>query len=685
MRRLAPITLTLIVLILVSLIVSAQPSRAVPPPPAIGTFSEQAHLYAGNPAANHGFGSYVAASSDGTTLLVGDYEGYGSGQGSAYVYVYSGGTWVQQAKLTASDGAPGDNFGDNVALSADGNTALVGAWLRQSQKGAAYVFVRSGTTWTEQAILYDDEAQNMDIFGVHVSLSADGNTAAVGAARSRGLSTGAAFVFTRSGTTWTEQARLVAATSQTGDLFGHSVALSSDGNTLLVGVRNGDGAQGDSGSAYVFVRSGDTWTEQATLFPTNGESGDWFASSSASLSGDGNTALIGAPQHDTDTGADVGVAYIFTRSGDTWTEGPMLLAADRAAGDWFGLSTALNYDGSVGLISARYADTTAGSDAGAAYVFSRSGGNWTQAQKLTASDGAAGDIFGTVAALSSNGSTAIISAIEDDTAAGSNAGSAYVFVAPPAIRADTVGIFRPSKSTFYLRNSNTTGPADITVLFGASTDLPVVGDWDYDGVDTIGLYRPGNNTFYLKNANTAAAPVAHTFTFGIAGELPVIGDWNGDGFDSVGVYANGRFFLRNTLNDGFPDFFVEWKANAGTQPLAGDWNGDGTDSVGVFNPTTAQFALSNQMCNCRVSSADFVFRLGNAGDVGFVGDWNADGVDGVGVFRPTNGITYLKNALTTGFADISMVYGIAGDKPLAGRWVAPPSEPQQAPEFVPGR
>lgn len=249
---------------------------------------------------------------------------------------------------------------------------------------------------------------------------------------------------------------------------------------------------------------------------------------------------------------------------------------------------------------------------------------------------------------------------------------------------DTVGIFRPSSGAFYLRNSNTTGPANITVTFGAPSDLPLVGDWNGDGIDTVGVYRPATAQFFLKDANTTGAAVAYTFAFGVKNELPLAGDWDGDGKDSIGVFNNGRLFLRNALSDGFPDFFMEWKATQGLQPLAGDWNGDGKDSPGMFNAATAQFGLSNQICNCRVTTADHVFQLGNANDVGFAGDWNGDGVDGVGVFRPTNGITYLKNALATGFADISIIYGVAGDKPVAGKWAAPASAPERAPIFAPG-
>lgn len=252
-----------------------------------------------------------------------------------------------------------------------------------------------------------------------------------------------------------------------------------------------------------------------------------------------------------------------------------------------------------------------------------------------------------------------------------------------ATASDTVGIFRPSNATFYLRNANTTGPADITAVFGANGDRPVSGDWNNDDVDTIGVYR--NGTFYLKDANTTGAPLAYQFTLGNPGDLPMAGDWDGDGKDGVGTFrpTNGLLYLRNTLSTGFADFAMVLGI-ANDQPVAGDWDGDGYDSPGVYRPSNSQFYLTNKRCNCIVF-ADYNLTLGNVGDVGFAGDWDGNGLSGVGVFRPTNGRTYLKNALTTGFADVAIVYGIAGDRPVAGKWIAITTAPKQAPVFAPGR
>lgn len=264
------------------------------------------------------------------------------------------------------------------------------------------------------------------------------------------------------------------------------------------------------------------------------------------------------------------------------------------------------------------------------------------------------------------------------------------------LRPDTIGIFRPSQAAFYLRNQNTTGVADIAAALGISTDIPVVGDWDGDGIDSIGVYRQSTGQFFLKNANSTGAPIVYQLTLGIPGDVPISGDWDGDGRDGVGVFrpSNGLIYLRNALTTGFADFTMVFGI-PNDRPVAGDWNGNGKDTIGVYR--NGVFYLTNTTCNC-APTAHYQFGLGIPGDVPFAGDWNEDGFDGVGVFRPTNGITYFKNALTTGYADIAMVYGIAGDFPVAGVWThtagdqLPPQieitpadteQPEAAPTFVP--
>jgi hypothetical protein len=391
-------------------------------------------LTASDGASDDRFGWSVSLSSDGSTALIGSPfdDDKGSSSGSVYVFTRNGSTWTEQAKLVASDGAGGDNFGWSVSLSSDGSTALIGAYLdddpvKGTNSGSAYVFTRNGSTWTEQAKLTASDGAAYDNFGYSVSLSSDGSTVLIGSRYDddKGTNSGSAYIFTRNGSVWTQQAKLVASDGAGGDYFGTSVSLSSDGSTALIGAYLDDDKGSDSGSAYVFTRNGSTWTQQAKLVASDGAGGDNFGRA-VSLSSDGNTALIGAYGDDDPVkGTNSGSAYIFTRNGSTWTERAKLVASDGAGGDYFGWSVTLSSDGNTALIGA-YGDDDKGTNSGSAYVFTRSGTTWTEQAKLVASDGAGGDWFGWSVSLSSDGNTALIGAHWDDDR-GTDSGAAYIF------------------------------------------------------------------------------------------------------------------------------------------------------------------------------------------------------------------------------------------------------------------
>ncbi len=323
--------------------------------------TEDAKLVASDAAPEDRFGLSVAVS--GSTAVVGAAwdDDTGSNSGAAYVFVRSGMVWSQQAKLTASDAAADDLFGFSVGVS--GDTAVVGAYLDDdagSQSGSAYVFVRSGTSWSEQAKLTASDAAPVDQFGLSVAVS--GDTAVVGARldNDAGNDSGSAYVFVRSGTLWSEQAKLVAGDAAPSDQFGWAVALSGD--TAVVGAPFDDDAGLESGSAYVFVRSGTTWSEQAKLVSSDLAAADRFA---WSVAASGDTAVVGAYADD-DAGTASGSAYVFVRSGTLWSEQAKLVASDAAPGDEFGQSVALS--GATAVVGAPY-DDDAGTDSGSAYVF----------------------------------------------------------------------------------------------------------------------------------------------------------------------------------------------------------------------------------------------------------------------------------------------------------------------------
>jgi hypothetical protein len=400
-------------------------------------YSQIQKILASDRASSDSFGSSVSISADGNTAIIGatgEDTSPNSNQGAAYIFIKSGSTWTEQAKLLASDAASSDFFGRPVALSADGNTALIGAPNEDTgattDQGAVYVFTRSGTTWTQQQKLLASDPITEDFFGYSVSLSSDGNTALIGAFFKNATLNqyGAAYVFTRSGTTWTEQQKLLASDPAFTDQFGWSVALSADGNTAILGANLEDTSPtSNQGAAYIFTRSGSTWTQQAKLLASDRANNDNFGSAVA-LSANGNTALIGARTESTGATTSQGAAYVFTRSGSTWTEQAKLLnSINPVTGDNFGFSVALSADGNIALIGANSENTSPLGDNGAAYVFTRSGTVWSRSQKLLASDLESSDQFGSSVSISADGNTALIGASVESTPATTGQGAVYFF------------------------------------------------------------------------------------------------------------------------------------------------------------------------------------------------------------------------------------------------------------------
>jgi hypothetical protein len=323
--------------------------------------------------------------------------------------------WTEMQKLLASDGEQGDIFGQYVSLS--GDTALIGASQDNdngTMSGTAYVFTRSGTTWTQQQKLFGSDTTTNDRFGTSVSV--EGDTALVGAIYGDGneVDSGSVYVFTRTGSIWTQQTKLIASDGATGDFFGQSVFISGD--TALIGAPLDDNIGVVSGSTYVFTRTGTTWSQQAKLLALNGTT---YACFGISVSLSGSTALIGASQ-DNDNGTMSGTAYVFTRNGTTWSQQAKLIASDGAFNDRFGQSVFLS--GDTALIGAPLDDDN-GADSGSAYVFTRTDTAWTQQQKLLALDGPTG-YFGFSVSLACN--TALIGAYGGNNVYNEN-GSAYVF------------------------------------------------------------------------------------------------------------------------------------------------------------------------------------------------------------------------------------------------------------------
>jgi len=513
-------------------------SQARPAPAAATQLKQVAYVKASNAeggdyfadgGANQGHtGSSITLSRDGNTMAIGaPYESGGSkgingdqndnsvyGSGAVYVYIRRDGSWVQQAYVKASNPGQSDHFGNNVALSADGNTMAVSAYFEASaatgingdqnddsipQAGAVYVFTRTGANWSQQAYIKasntgrapvlgnPEDWGDGDQFGFSVALSADGNTLAAGAVAedSRASSinnvqfqnddsagtSGAVYVFTRTGSTWSQQAYIKASNADGGDVFGYSVALSADGNDLVASgfdergstrQINGipDNRANGVGALYVFRRDGGNWRQAAYLKGSKMESTDQLGYSVA-ISDDGNTIASGAGDEDCLTsginppGCDndspprgqaniwVGAAYVFVRNAGIWTEQAFIKASNAAPYNSFGVKLALSGDGNTLAVAAYVEDSgdqgvhgpqlrpyltvpvldawrdgrNRADESGAVYYYIRAGTTWTQRAYVKASNAQTGDEFGSSVALSGDGKTMVVGAHGEDSAA----------------------------------------------------------------------------------------------------------------------------------------------------------------------------------------------------------------------------------------------------------------------------
>ena len=514
--------------------------------------AEESGLIASDGALNDRFGVSVAVDND--TAVVGAFQPTYtdpdtsldvSRPGAAYVYIKdSNGAWSQQAKLTASDGADGDEFGISVAV--DGDTVVVGARGNVSKTGAIYVFTKPSdgdwtSTITETKLTATGGAAD-DLFGASVALYGE-STIVIGAPGDQNsvggtdVSTGSAYVFTRNSETgeWSQNAKLTASNAGADDLFGNSVGVDDD--TIAVGAYGKDGnSLTDSGLVYVFVKSGGaawaTTTETVQLRASDRAANDNFG---RSVAVDGNTIVVGASgDRNMVDGAEAstGSAYVFTRPDNGWTnsagtETAELTASDGADSDQFGRSVAV--DGDTIVVGAHQNDDD-GTDSGSIYVFIKPTNGWTDTTgtvKLTASNAATGDRFGIALAL--DGDTALVAAPrndanDDDDDTGNDvldAGSAYVFEIKgwtdvPENDANNrfhavTGLTNDITYMFAVRAVNPSGdgpastvtgvpmpaPAAPVILSATPSDGQVALTWDDPEDDTITKYQ--YSTDYIIN------------------------------------------------------------------------------------------------------------------------------------------------------------------------------------------
>jgi|GEM_PF-1409875 len=436
------------------------------------------------------FGYSVAISGDGHRAVVGanrEVVNSHNGAGAIYVFDRSGTSWTRTARLTATDVSAGSQLGYSVAISVDGTTVAAGAANAQiggaAGRGAVYVFSNPEGPWKQVDKLIAADGAGGDFLGSTVSISGNGDVIIAGAGNAAvggKAGQGSAYVFTRTGgQSWTQAAKLIAADGAAGAAFGSVVAVSADGGSAAItspaATINGKAGQG---AVYIFDKTGSNWSQTAKLTASDGVAGALMGLS-VSISSDGAIVLTGAPLAAVGPNANQGAAYIFTRTGSSWSQTAKLTASDGAAGDSFGDSVSISADGTTALVGAGYATIGGRLNQGAAYVFGKSGANWSQTAKLVASGGSVNDTFGNSVAASLDGSTIIIGAPSSTVGSTPFRGTAFVFSNPkalsitvdPSSRTVTAGDF----TTF---TAAVTGAANASVQWqvsvggGAWTNIP---------------------------------------------------------------------------------------------------------------------------------------------------------------------------------------------------------------------
>jgi hypothetical protein len=506
-----------------------------------GVWAQQALMTASDAGANDNLGTSVAIS--GGVVVAGaplDDAGARADQGCAYIYTRAANnTWPQTLKLSAADGAAGDNFGANVAI--DGETIAVAAPMDDvgafTDEGTVSIYLRTAGVWALQAQIVPLDLVNNLRFGI--SLSFDQNTLGIVATgalayvfvRDAGgnwlqearllvpatavavggdlavfgfsgenvngnSSQGSAYFFSRTDGAWSFPTNLTTGDGDQADAFGTSVSIS--GTTALIGVPGDHVGQATGrGSAYVFVESAGVWTQQARLVANDGTLDDAFGTAVA-LSGD--TAAIGAPADDVVANAGQGSVYVYTRAGAAWSQVQRLNGTGGAAGDAFGQTLAL--DGDTLLVGAPADDVGAFANQGSAFVFTRNAGVFAQQAQLVAGDGAANDAFGR--SVSVSGETALVGAPLDEVGVTTDAGSAYFFLRTAGAWAQQARV----NGTGFAANDN----------FGSA--VAVSGDMALIGApkdDVNGLADQGTAWVFVRSAGTWAVEAPLVAEDGAAG------------------------------------------------------------------------------------------------------------------------------------------------------------------------
>ena len=381
--------------------------------PSGNNYSQVQQITPANIANNTFFGHSVSMDDSGYNFVAGLTFGGGNTQGNAFVYQFDGVSYNQTAIISANNGQANDFFSSSLAMSGDASTIIVGAYgangASGSNQGTAYVFRNTGN-WTQQAQLIPNNLPQFDEFiGLDVATTTTGNTAVVG-------SSDGVWVFDYVANVWTQTAYIPRVTTFNQE-FGRAVAITGDGNVLVVGAPGDNSAGETTGRAYVYSRSGNNWTLEATLSGNASGAFEDFGES-VDISDTGQYVVVGSWLDNNQQGC----AYVFSNIGGIWTQQAQLLATDAPLPYRAGWQTEINSDGTIVVLGSDRVNNV-----GRAYVFTRNNTTWTQSTKLTNSDDYVGDRFGYSVAVNSSASTIVIGKPAGSTANNSVAPAVYVF------------------------------------------------------------------------------------------------------------------------------------------------------------------------------------------------------------------------------------------------------------------
>jgi FG-GAP-like repeat len=584
-------------------------------------------------------GTAVAISVDGNTIIVGGPNDVnpstGAQVGAAWVFTRTNGMWSQQGGKLVGSGAPGDALqGTSVAISADGNTAIIGGPADDATTGAAWVFTRTNGVWSQQGPkLVGADAIGLASQGQSVSLSADGNTAIVGGLGDNS-NTGAAWIFTRSNGVWGQTSKLIFPDGSANIFFGATAALSGDGNTAII-----SGGL-DGAFAQIYINSSGVWTHQT----------GFQAAGAVALSSSGDTALIGG------VGGGV-LAHAFTLSAGVWNSGVALVAV---GGNGSTNSVSLSADASTAMVG----DTR---DAGV-WAFTNAGGSWSQFRtKLMGTGGVGQSQQGASVALSSDGRTFVVGGSGDN----SGVGAVWIFVFSAAMEVVAHDFNGDGKSDLLWRNSNSFFVSDwlmngsqVSQAFGLGpvpSEFVILGQRDFNGAGSVDLlWRniDGDAAIWFLSGGqvVSAASIGNIpSTWSVVGT----GDFNGDGMGDILWEDNGgdlAVWLMNGATVISSSGIGNVSPSVWTVVGIGDFNGDGDSDI-LWRDGSGNTSIWF-MSGAQVSSAAGIGNAPTSWSVVGTGDFNGDGKADI-AWRDTSGNTaiWLMNGATV------LTAGSLGDVP----------------------